>query len=196
MPFYPGGGGGGGGSVSEVASGFGLTGGPITTTGTLAAQVGVLTSSGDFSATTAAAGTTEQTLKSYTLPAGRLAFEGSRLLIKAHGVFIGSTRSKTVRLYWGNQTFTPNIPVTLAAQVQWRYEAEIIRLSSGNQRFKVAYWISDTVFLPILAPSQLYSALAGEDDAGPLLIKITGQVGGTPVDNDIQSQSLSVDLLG
>lgn len=133
-------------------------------------------------------GTGETDMQTYTLAGGVLATNGNSIRIVAAGIFVSSTRNRTVRLYFG--TVAMSINITSNTFVRWRFDIEVTRTSSNNQYISgILTWSGSSG-----TSSQFLVQTTGtENDAANITIKTTGQVTvSTP--GDITSQFLSVDL--
>lgn len=128
------------------------------------------------------AGTSEQTLQTYTLPAGALSTAGQSLRVTCWGVTAANTNNKTVKLYFGARHVDT---VTMAtASETWSVNYVVMRRTATTQAFNGNGAIS-TGPVP-LAPSTTDGA---ETLASSIVIKCTG-TDGTDSAGDITANAM------
>lgn len=137
------------------------------------------------------ASTTETDLATYAMPAGQVAADGQALRITTAGVLAATTRSRTVRLYLG-ATLLASITTTNSAELLWSIEAWVTRRSSTSEQIFYKLTLGGAA-----SDSWIISrnGTAAENLANALTVKITGQVGGSPVANDIDCRTFIVEHL-
>lgn len=132
------------------------------------------------------ADTTEDTLQTYTLPAGVLVNIGDTLHIVAGGVYISSTDTKTARIRWGSTVILAN-PIGLAAGVTtWFADMWVVKTGVNAQSY-----ISSAVELNA-AVNGVRNGVATETDTAGIIIKVSGQNGTNSVLNSITCQMYTV----
>lgn len=140
----------------------------------------------------AAANTTEQTLKTYTLAAGAVAADGDMVRVKASGKLGATTRARTIKLYIGSYTVT--FTTSNASNLAWEIEVEHIRTASGTKmsRFKFRTGPNGTSgdlnFQSGTINDSLDWTIAND-------IKLTGQTASGAVAADTNCNSLTVEYL-
>lgn len=125
---------------------------------------------------------TEDTLYSFTVPAGRLCRDGDKLVGVWAGEFASTTASpRRLRLRFAGTTILDTFPVTIAAS-NWRIETTIIREASGVVRCTTAVGIGGGS-INVTAPQYLRLA-TGVDLSAATELRLTGTVssGGTAGD--------------
>lgn len=128
---------------------------------------GVLTKSVTSASTTAV--TTEETLWSYSLPAGTLASRGQAVRIRVFGSTANNANSKTIRLKWGASSVR-DISTSTTGGIGWRYDCTIMRSGAAAQVIDCA--------LQIGSSPGTYFALSGTETlSGAVTIALTGQNG-------------------
>lgn len=142
-----------------------------------------------------AAATTEKTLATFTMPANFLNRDYKALRLSANFTMTGTTRSRTGRLYFGS-TVIGSVTTTTAAHTYLRISGTVIRTGSATQRIMdiVVQWSTNNSSTS--AANSFGTTTAAHDLTTACEIKATGQVGGTPVANDIICRGLMVEYLG
>jgi len=89
-----------------------------------------------------AAGSTEETIYTYTVPANTLSANGMHLELEAMGTFANTSNTKTLRIYWGGTllfTFTHSVT---AFSDDWYLKCVIVRTGASTQKC-VAFVVVD-----------------------------------------------------
>ena len=110
------------------------------------------------------AGTSEETLSSYTLPASALSSTMTGLRVTAFGSTASNANAKVVKLYFGSTVVGTATTSTSAAP--WRIEATVLRTGPSTQSYGSSIVTSAT------------TAAAGtstQTDTSPILVKVTGE---------------------
>lgn len=136
------------------------------------------------SASNTTAVTTEESLKTYTVPLNTLRI-GSRLRVKAFGTVANNANTKTLRLKFGGDTIMEYATPTGVA-AGWQIEAEIFVTTLTAESY-VANASSDTA-------RKTTSGALTKDVTTNLVVLLTGQ-NGTASANDIICQGLIVERL-
>lgn len=144
--------------------------------------VGVYRLNSSTTSTGTPATTTETDLLSYTMPGGTLANNGSAIRVQAAGTLAGTTRSRTVRFYFGSTVILSGATTT-AANVLWRLDATIIRIDGTNQRITGTLYYGPVALN--VAATIIASTSTTETLSGSVVVKVTGQSAGSPVANDV-----------
>lgn len=132
------------------------------------------------------ANTSENDLQTYSLPGGTLATNGDIIHIIVCGTLAATTRSRTVRLYWGSTTLA-TLTSSSSSETRWKVEAWVIRTGAATQLAEaLAYQV---------ASFSNGQANKTETLSGAITIKITGQVGAGAVAGDITSDWLFVEMI-
>jgi hypothetical protein len=119
------------------------------------------------------AGTTEQTLMTYTLPANSLRRNGQTLKIKGWALTGANGNNKTFKVYFGATSFSSGVITGSGKVVQ--LNLDVIRLGDASQT--VLGWGTQD------ATSLACANTAGTDDhTTALTIKLTGEGGTSGVD--------------
>lgn len=124
---------------------------------------------------------TEDTLFSYSLPAGALAIAGEGLSLFAFGSLANNAHNKTVKLYFGATVFSLGTVSTAAAS--WWAKATVYKVSSSHQLVVFDGMIGATA----IATSVVAST---ETDTAAIVIKVTGQSGSSAA-NDVVANGLT-----
>lgn len=112
-------------------------------------------------------GTGETTLKTYAIPAAKLATNGDSIRLTCWGAAAANTNSKTFKLYFGATVVATNVD-TSATHPIWIMRAEITRLGTTAQVAWGSYDAQTTgSLLSITAPAETLS--------GSITVKMTGQ---------------------
>jgi len=120
----------------------------------------------DPTSTATGTGTSEQILKTYTLPANTLASIGDTLRVTCSGSTAANTNGKTVKLYFGASAVTSASITTSAAG--WTLQYYVTRNSTTTTQTVAGWGIASTVGVN----PQIF---AGTDDTSTALtIKCTG----------------------
>lgn len=136
------------------------------------------------------AATTETDLQTYAMPGATLATDGQTIHVRAGGTLAATTRSRTVRAYFG-ATVLSSVAMSANTTLLWTIDIMLVRTGAATQ---TAY----AVFFPAGSVGSNYittRTTPAETLSGSVTIKVTGQVGGTPVANDITCDYFSVELL-
>lgn len=126
------------------------------------------------------AATTETDLLNYTLPAGTLASNGQAVRIQASGTLAATTRSRTVRLYFGS-TVISTVATTNSANIVWKIDAMVIRVDGTNQRVNAIITLGTASAIAAI----LTNSSPTETLSGALSMKVTGQSAGAAVADDV-----------
>lgn len=126
--------------------------------------------------------TSEDVLYTFSLPASSLTFTGQTLKIVAAGTLANNAHNKTVKLYFGSQSYSLGTVAT--ANTVWTAKLTVIRTGSSAQLIYGEGMIGTT---PI-APSLLTGA---ETDTAAITIKATGQTG-TAAASDVVAKMMTV----
>lgn len=132
------------------------------------------------------ADTTEDTLKTFDLPAGTLANVGDRLHIVAAGQLGATTDSKVVRLKFGGTTMSSQTSAS-AGQTGWRAEFDLYKTGASTQRW-------NGQFVNTSAAVGTYNSGTVTDTAA-ITILVSGQNSTNSVANSINCQTLVVDYV-
>lgn len=128
------------------------------------------------------ADTTEDTLFTYTLPANSLSLVNQGLSILAAGTLANNADNKTVKLYFGTQSYSLGTVAT--ANVAWSVKMTVFKTASNAQLILCEGMIGSTaIALSLLTGTQT--------DTSSIVIKVTGQAG-TANANDIVGKILAV----
>lgn len=130
-------------------------------------------------------GTGETTLKTYTLPAAKLAATGDTVRIRATGSFAANANLKSVRLYFG-ATVVAAMVATGFNGAHWIIEAEVSRTGAATQ---TAFGGFDTQASGMLTTG----TTPAETLSGTLIIKCTGTSG--TGSNDVICKNFCVEFL-
>lgn len=144
---------------------------------------GLLNSQYTSSAT--GAGTSEQTLYTYTLPPNTLKTAGQTLHIKCYGVTAANGNNKTMKLYFGTTSVAS--PTAATNNKGWFMNLDVTRGASGAvQITQGAGQVDTTAVTPAVA--------AGTDDmTTALTIKCTGTDGSDSA-GDIVGKAMTVEI--
>ena len=112
---------------------------------------------------TSTSGTGEDNLKSTTIPGNLMGFSG--LKIKAVGTKTNANGNKTIKLYWGPDSWT--IHAAANNVNDWRVEAEICNITVSTQRISWICWDGTTIL-------QGYETSA-QNTASNVILKLTGE---------------------
>jgi hypothetical protein len=144
---------------------------------------GNITMDGTASAT--GTGTSEQILKTYTLPAGTLAVNGQALRIRCYGVTGATANNKTMKLYFGASVITTPTAATNAKG--FYLEMTVMRTGAATQQVNATGYVDTTPVTPY--------ANAGTDDlTADAVIKCTG-TDGTSAAADITVSAFQIEAL-
>lgn len=136
------------------------------------------------------ANTTETDLQSYAMPGGTLGVDGQVLRVRAAGALAATTRSRTVRLYVG-ATVVSSVAMSANTTTLWTAEALIIRTGAATQTVYAIFTPGGSAAASVTSTRTTTT----ETLSGSVTIKVTGQVGGTPVANDITCDLLIAEKL-
>lgn len=131
----------------------------------------------------------EQDLMTYSMPGGTLASNGQALRMTIGGTMVSSSRSKTVKVYFGATVLGTLGPSNSTAWVKWWFSFLILRTGAVTQITSniLAY---ATVANAIGAPVN-----AAETLSGNVTIKSTAIVLGAAVAGDITCDYLLIELV-
>lgn len=135
-----------------------------------------------------AADTTEDTLMSFTVPAGALANVGDTLHVVAGGSLAASTDSKTVRLRIGGSGALASPVGAAVGVIKWMLQVWLTKTASNTQSYVTSYSNGASLFSTI-------SGTLALADTGTLAVAVSGQNVTNSVLNSITCQYLSVDLI-
>lgn len=133
------------------------------------------------------AGTTEQTLQQYTMPANQLSAAGQSVRIRCWGSTAANANNKTRRLYFGASVIAT---ATEAANAQrWVLEMVVMRTGSATQSVSATGLAGTASVTPLSYVNQ------GTDDlTAGVLIKCTG-TDGTDSAGDITANGMIVEQI-
>ena len=149
--------------------------------------------SGQISAQQSAAGvgngsdTTEDTLFTYSLPAGSLDVAGRSMLIEAWGSFANNSHSKHARLYFGSEVVDTGANTTTGA-IGWYLSIDVVKTGASTQQM-TAQLITGTTH------GGCTTQAGAETDTAAIVIKVTGQTGTSSSAGDILCNGFSVTAL-
>lgn len=137
------------------------------------------------------ADTTEDTLDTYTLPAGIFQNVGDRIVINAAGSFAASTDTKVVRIRWGGGSGTVTVTPTgnTTGQVRWWATVTILKTGSNTQSYGSGANVLNS------SNSGTSSGTATATDTNTIGIVLTGQNSTSATANSITCQTFTVDLI-
>lgn len=134
------------------------------------------------------AGTTEQTLQTYTMPGGTLSAAGQSVRIKCWGATGATANNKTRKLYFGASVITT---ATEAANAQtWSLELFAMRTGAATQAV-VGTGVAGTGSITVLP---VYANAGTDDLTAGVVIKCTG-TDGTSAAADITANGMTVELV-
>lgn len=136
------------------------------------------------------ADTTEDTLQSFTLPAGLLANVGDSVRIFAGGTFAASTDTKRVRLKIGGQVVNGFHQGTTTGAIAWALDCSIVKTGSSTQAYVSLGSVQSTAGQDGTAVGTLSLT-----DTSTIVVSITGQNQSTSTANSITCQLISVDYI-
>lgn len=140
-----------------------------------------------YSDTGTTAVTTEETLFSYTLPAGTLDADGEGIRVTAYGSFAATANAKTVRCKFGGNTYITNAVTTSPNGVNWKAQFDVLRAGATS-----AVGFGDMVVDATL--QGVDNSKAGITWANANDVEITGQ-NGTAALNDIVLSQVTVEQI-
>jgi hypothetical protein len=133
---------------------------------------------------------TEDTLMSYSVPANTLPNANQTLRITAYGFGVNTADATTLRMYFGAQLLiTKVLPTT--SNNKWKLVAEVARIGPTSQ-IASAVCVSGATGAGGVAQDCTSPA---ETLSGPVVVKVTGQRGGTPTANSITQNLMMVELV-
>ena len=140
-----------------------------------------------FSNTTgkATAGTSEESLVSYTMPANKLAGNGHKLRIVATGTTAADGDNKTVLLKFGSVTIIDSTAIA-ANDKDWKVEAEVLRTGSATQDIYASGLFNDALIIPVFTAGT-------EDLTSSVVIDVRGTTPTTA--GDLTCENLTVELI-
>ena len=118
-------------------------------------------------------GTGEDTLFSYTLPAGTLAADGNSIRGRMSGIVGNNANVKSIKLKFGGTTFLTRGTTTPTIGQGWTIDWEVIRTGAAAQKCNATFSGSD-------GTASAYYSVAGETLSGTVAIVLTGEA----TDND------------
>jgi len=128
---------------------------------------------------------TQDVLQTYSVPANTLANVNDRLIIRAGGLFTGSTDSKTAAIRWGGSNALV-ATVSTASQQIWRMEMDIIKTGSNTQTIS-GLMASNSSF------TSAATTTTTRTDTAAIVVDVTGQNTTTATANTIQCRYFTVD---
>jgi hypothetical protein len=163
------------------------SGGPTTVGGTLSGPMISRTLYATGTLVGNGADTTEDTLQSYTLPAGALANVGDRIRITAGGTFAGSTDSKVARVRFGPSASQASNG-TSASATSWEITYDILKTGSNTQT-------TNSKGLTNNSAITVTSGLATVTDTAAITITVTGVNNTNPVAGSVACRYFVVEYL-
>jgi len=133
------------------------------------------------------ADTTEDTLQTFSIPAGTLRTVGDRLRIVAGGTYGATTDSKTVRIRIAGVAYAV-LTATVAAAISWRSTLDVVKTGSNTQ-IGTALGGSHTV------TAQSQNVVGSLTDTGALSLTVTGQNNTNSVAGSVVCNYLSVEYV-
>lgn len=134
------------------------------------------------------ADTTEDTLMTYTLPAGLLSANGKGVRITAWGTGINTANATTVRAYFGS--FMEAVVLTASQANTWRASIDVLRVNSAAQTCCVGFGVGGT------AQSSVTDVVSLDEDlTASVVIKFTGQRATSSVADSIIQEGMLVELI-
>lgn len=139
-----------------------------------------------------AADTTEQTLKTYTLPANTCTVNGDIIRVFSSGVLAANTRNRAIKTYTGATNVSTN--TVTAAHIRWQMKIEHIRVSAAT---KMTRWCihlgngsaTDAFVVTGSGSADAFDWTIAND------IKVTGQTSVGAAAGDTNCNSLSVEYV-
>lgn len=126
-------------------------------------------------------GTTETDLYASEIPSATLIENSQKLYAHYAGIFVNSTSTKRLKVYFGGSAIFDSGALTVSAATSWDIEVNIIRVGSDNVRCSVK--MNDTGAATLSLAK--YTELSGVDlDATGQEFKITGTAAGTGAATD------------
>lgn len=156
------------------------------------AGAGTLLPSGLVSVQTSVAGngnvgnTTDNTLFTYTLPAGSLDIVGRTVVVEAFGSFAGNGDNKTVKIWVGSAVWFTTGVVTLNG-VSWQARIQLSKAASNSQ---VGYAIGFAA--GAAAPLEVNSLSGTQTDTAPIVIRVTGASPTSGIAGDVVANGMTV----
>ena len=133
------------------------------------------------------ADTTQDVLKTFSVPANTLRNVGDRLRMRAGGTFAATTDAKTLAVRWGGGNLN-SFGVSTVSQVTWRIELDIMKTGSNAQS-----WLQLTA-----SNSQTVAGTTGATprvDTAAILLEVTGQNTTAPTAGSIACSFFTVDFM-
>jgi hypothetical protein len=150
---------------------------------------GLLTSATLTAAAATAAGTAEQVLATYSLPAGTLDAVGRTIRIRAFFVTAANTNGKTCKLYFGSKSISTGSVTTSAAAPY--LELVVTKSGSSTQIIGGIGYGGTTGIVPVALTG---AGTATETDTAAIVIKASG-TDGTDSAGDITLCSFTVEYM-
>lgn len=145
------------------------------------ASAGVSVLNSDTTPNGTSTSTAETDLTTYAMPGGTLANDGDSVRVTASGTLAATTRNRTVRFYFG-ATALEAFASANASNIYWQVHATITRIDGTNQRTCISMSMGQSGAAAAIRQTTTDTT---ETLSGSVTIKTTGEVGGTPVANDI-----------
>lgn len=134
--------------------------------------------------TTGNIGAGEDTLITYTIPAGILGVNGDSIEFDCGGTFASTINSKTLKGYYGSTVFL-NTSSLVLNNLPWRGHGRIIRTGATTQKISVEFTVGGTLLSAVNGTICNYTT-AAETLTGTVVFKWTGSDdGGVPADNAV-----------
>jgi hypothetical protein len=139
------------------------------------------------------ANTVETDLQSYTLPAATLSSDGQSVRLRASGTLAATSRSRAVRLYFGGTQICNVGPTTNSGLVSWLMDVIVHRTGAATQL--ATGWTGNNFINATTVTNGVVRATPAETLSGDVLIKVTGQSGGSAIANDVTCDQFLVEVL-
>lgn len=168
-----------GGAVPAIVQvEVGTTGAATSTQNTYATPVGLGGTLKVDTTTTGNVGAGEDTLITYTIPAGELSLNGSSIEFRVWGTCAANTNTKDIKVYFGSTVLSDG-GVTVLNGVSWSAHGFIVRTGAATQTATCEL----TAGVGVIAQSTTTSPT--ETLSGTVVFKVTGTSAISPADNDI-----------
>jgi len=144
--------------------------------------------------TTGNVGGGEDTLITYTIPAGQLAVNGDRIKFDVWGSTAANANTKDIKVYYGSTVIYDSTAIVLNG-ISWRCHGTIVRTGAATQTATAEFTISGTLLGAVTTTTATTSAPA-ETLSGTVVFKVTGTDSGvTPVDNSIVQNAMTLEQM-
>lgn len=144
--------------------------------------------------TTGNVGGGEDTLITYTIPAGQLAVNGDRIKFDTWGSCAANANTKDIKVYFGSTVIYDTTALILNG-VSWRCHGTVIRTGAATQTATAEFTLSGTL-LGALTTTTTTTSTPTETLTGTVVFKVTGtDSGGVPVDNSIVQNAMSLEQM-